>query len=79
LWHLGKKSDIALLASRALSDALEEKTEALNGTFEYEGNGLNEGFENHNICHSNFSISEDIREDMLEPYLSNMENEGLIW
>jgi hypothetical protein len=82
LWHLGKKSDIALLASRALSYALEEKTEALNATFGYEGNGLNglnEGFENHNICHSNFSISEDIREDMLESYLSNMENEGLIW
>ena len=79
LWHLGKKSDIALLASKALSDALEEKTEALDARIEHQGNGLNEGFVNHNIDHSSFSISEDIREDMLESYLSNMENEGLIW
>jgi hypothetical protein len=78
LWNLGKRSDIALLASRALSDALEEKTEALNATFEHQGNGPNWGFVN-NIDQSSFSISEDIREDMLNSYLSNMENEGLMW
>jgi hypothetical protein len=79
LWHLGKKSDIALLASKALSDTLEEKTEALNATFEHQGNGLNGGSVNYNIDHSTFSISEEIREDMLESYFSNMGNEGVIW
>jgi len=79
LWYLGKKSDIALLASKALSESLEEKAKALKTTFEYDWNGLHGGIENesYDIESSDFSISGDVRDNVLDAFLRNMENENL--
>lgn len=80
LWHLGKKSDIALLAYKALSDNLEDKVDALKTPSDLGGgvNGLGGGFGNCDIDPSNFNVLDSGWDDILA-YLSTMKNEGMAY
>ncbi|KAH8820149.1 hypothetical protein F5884DRAFT_38946 [Xylogone sp. PMI_703] len=82
LWYLGKKSDIALLAYKVLSDTLERKVDALapKEAFEHQRGGSHKGYGEPNVGPSHFNISNDfIFDDTTTAYLGATGGEDLMW
>lgn len=80
LWYLGKKSDIALLASEAIAGALERRVKSYNAKSQQDPLGSVGSFVDSNDYLSNFNFSNNISLDNLPgAYLDMTENEKLFW